>query len=453
MSPFDQSGDSEPDLERLLDELFGPDRTGLPGGITEQQVEELLAHIVAATSSNPAGMAQNQVSMASHIANDGSPERNVDPADRMRIEAMSQIAAMHVADVAQRSLHSVSIEAATKTQWVEVTLADFAPYTEALSELLSAMATTDIDADEIQALVEQGAIELPPGIDAETMRAFQQMAPGMPQMMRILLAAGLVGHLARRSFGYFDLPLPRPDTNRVLLIASNIREFIDEWDLPADNVVLWVCVQELAGHLALTAPGLRAELDELVLAYVRSFRTLDPESTERLLESDPSLAIDPVNGLLSDPHKLFRALESPEQRAMRPRIDRLVGVTVAYIDWIVDQVTARVLPGGDQIAEAIRRRRLETGIESKFVQGVFGLELSRANLEQGRAFLRGVIDRGGTQALESLLDQPENLPTETEYAAPGLWLARRGFEIDESGIDDALGDMEIPDYFDPEDLS
>jgi putative hydrolase len=452
MPPSDQNGDFDPDRERLFHELFGSELGPLPGNLSPEQMQDILGQIINAASANPGHQYANQVAMAAQIANEGNAEANVDPADRMRIESMSRIAAMHVADVAQRSLHDLEIEAVTKTRWVETTLSDFAPYTEALADLLGRIATTDVDPGDIEALIEEGAIDLPPGIDPAMLQTFQQLVPGMPQLMRNVLGAGLVGHLARRSFGYFDMPLPRPDNGRLLLIAANIREFIDEWDLPADNVALWVCTQELAGHLALRSPGLRRELDELILTYVRSFESLDAESTERLLESEPDLVNDPISGFLSDPQALFRALESPAQRELRPRIDRLVGVTIAYIDWIVDQVTARILPDGNQIAEAVRRRRVENGIESKFVQGVFGLGLSRSNLERGREFLKGVIDRGGTEALESLLDSRENLPTDNEYAAPGLWLARRGYEIEAGQLDDMLADLEVPDYFDADDL-
>ena len=69
-----------------------------------------------------------------------------------------------------------------------------------------------------------------------------------------------------------------------------------------------------------------------------------------------------------------------------------------------------------------------------FVERLLGLHLTRQQVERGRAFITGVIERGGTAAINQLLDVPGALPTPAEMDAPGLWLAR--LEIDRLDLDD-----------------
>ena len=90
----------------------------------------------------------------------------------------------------------------------------------------------------------------------------------------------------------------------------------------------------------------------------------------------------------------------------------------------VDVVTERILGGSKQIAEAARRRRLETGPDAVFVEHLLGLKLSHQQLQSGRAFIDGVLQRGGEDALLMLTTDAGNLPTPNELDAPGLWIAR-----------------------------
>ena len=56
--------------------------------------------------------------------------------------------------------------------------------------------------------------------------------------------------------------------------------------------------------------------------------------------------------------------------------------------------------------------------------GLFGLDLSAAEVERGEAFVSGVIERSGEDGLARLLEGGAVLPTPAEVDAPGLWLER-----------------------------
>ena len=91
---------------------------------------------------------------------------------------------------------------------------------------------------------------------------------------------------------------------------------------------------------------------------------------------------------------------------------------------MVDKASARLLGSGNRISEAVRRRRIETSPEDLFVERLLGLRLDRHQVERGRAFVSGVVERGGDDALAQLFVSERELPTPAELDAPGLWLAR-----------------------------
>jgi uncharacterized protein (DUF2342 family) len=87
-------------------------------------------------------------------------------------------------------------------------------------------------------------------------------------------------------------------------------------------------------------------------------------------------------------------------------------------------VAARVLGDAAQIAEAWHRHRTGDSKGVEAAAALFGVDLSRERVELGRAFVEGVVDRAGPEALGRLVRDAESLPTPAEIVAPGLWLAR-----------------------------
>jgi uncharacterized protein (DUF2342 family) len=72
----------------------------------------------------------------------------------------------------------------------------------------------------------------------------------------------------------------------------------------------------------------------------------------------------------------------------------------------------------------MRRRRVETGRADRFVERLFGLNLTQARFDLGESFVEGVVERAGEDGLARLWGRVEDLPTPAELEAPGLWLAR-----------------------------
>lgn len=354
--------------------------------------------------------------LAISVATDGQGEANVDPVERMAIEQLARVADLHVADVTGLSTavggRSVSVRPVNRTGWVMASLDAYRPLVERLAEALGA-APAQGDADE-------------PDDDP-----FSGMLAGMLQMfqpmMLAMTAGSMVGHLARRSFGQYDLPVPRPAaSDELLLVVPNLAAFAEEWSLSGDDLRLWVCVHEIAHHAVLGVPHVRARLDDLLARYASSFRS-DPSAIEdRIGEIDPTnpAALAELQQMMGSPEMILGAITSPEQEALRPQLEALVAVVVGVVDHVLDVVSAKLIPTHSMLSEALRRHRVESDQADRFVERLFGLELTQATYDRGSAFVDGVVERAGEEGLRRLWLDAESLPTPPEVDAPGLWLAR-----------------------------
>ncbi len=349
-------------------------------------------------------------------------EANVDPLDRIAVEQLARVAELQVAratglptSIAGQPL---SVEPVTRVQWVLQALDDHRPRFERLAAGLRATPGAM-----------PGGAAGAGGLGGDADDAMGFMAPLMQMlgpMMLGMTAGSMVGHLAQRSFGEYDLPLPRPRRDRLVLLLSNIDAFGREWSLPRDDLRLWVCLHEVAHHTVLGVPHVRSRLDSLLDGYLDGFRPDAGGLERRLAEVDPMdpAGLQQLQEVFSDPEVLLGAIRSPEQEALLPQLDALVAVVIGVVDHVMDTVGSQLVTSYDMATEALRRRRVETGVDDRFAERLLGLELTPAQVERGQAFVAGVLERGGDQALARLWGSERELPTPAEVDAPGLWLAR-----------------------------
>jgi putative hydrolase len=337
----------------------------------------------------------------------GGSEPNVDPLARIRLGELARIVELHVADLTGSDVSFPEVVPVTRTAWAQRTLDDYRPL---FTELATSLGRRDDEAP------------------TDPMTAMMANLAGLmaPAMMGMAVGS-MVGRLAVRSFGQYDLPIPRTGS-AVSVVAANIDSFAAEWELPVDEMRLWVLAQELTAHALFASASLRADFTTLVRRYVSGFRP-DPDAVgERLADLQGIDAADPSSAmqrLLGDPALLLGAVQSPEQAALAPALDAAVAGVVGYVDYLVDSVAVRVI-GGDalRIAEATRRRRVEASPDQVFVERLLGLRITNEQVQRGKAFIGGVVDRVGERRLSEMFRHPSALPTPAELEAPGLWIAR-----------------------------
>jgi putative hydrolase len=352
--------------------------------------------------------------LALSIATDGGEEGNVDPLERIRLEQLARIAELHVGNATGLPTSfggtGVSIMPVTRGQWATTTLESWRPLFERLASSLTPPAppTTPDPSDPLSFMAPLMAM--------------------MGPMMMGMTAGSMIGHLSRRSFGQYDLPVPRKAKDDLMVIPANFETFASEWSIPADDLRLWVCAQEIAMHSVLRIPHVRATVEEFLSAYAAGFEP-DPNALEDRLGSmefdmsDPS-SMSGMQSMFGDPELLLGAIQSQAQRDMLPKFEALIAAIVGYVDHIVDAVGSSLLSNTTMISEAVRRRRVEADDSDRFVERLFGLELTQATYDRGAAFVAGIVERAGNDGLVRLWESERTLPTPAELEAPGLWLAR-----------------------------
>jgi putative hydrolase len=346
-------------------------------------------------------------------AAEGVVEANVDPLTRIRFEELARVAELHVADatglptsVAGRQ---ISVRPVTRAEWAATSLEAYRPLLERLAVGLAGSTGTE-GAD-----------------DEDALDPTAQFLGGISQVMSPVLigmqAGFMAGHLARRALGQYDLPIPRPVSDELIVVPATVDRFAEDWSLPVDDVRLWVCLTEITHHAVLGRIHVRDRLEQLLGDYAGGFETDASSFEARLGELDPT---DPESfqSVLGDPETVLGAMQTDAQRAVLQQISAVVAAIEGYVDYVVDAVGRKLIASYPSLSEALRRRRVDRGDGDKFVERLFGLELSQAEYDRGQSFVRGVIERAGDDGLTRLWRSAEELPTPAEIDAPGLWLAR-----------------------------
>jgi putative hydrolase len=371
--------------------------------------------------------AAHQLAVA--IATDGQPEPNVDPLERMRLEQLGRVAEIQVATVTGLDTavkgRPVEVVPVTRTRWVTDTIAAWQPLFGKLADALSVPADgglgnpAGLPSDHPAAMGDDLSAA---GADAFLANMLQALSP----MLLGMTAGSMVGHLAKRSFGIYDLPVPRVASHEVPIVPATIDGFADEWSIDGDDLRLWVLLHELTHHAVLNVPHVRGRLESLLGAYAAGFRA-DPSSFEhRLAELDPAdLQADAgMAQLFGDPEVLLGAVQSPEQRELLPQLEAIIAVILGYVDHVMDRIGTSLIGSYGMVTEAMRRRRVEATDADRFVERLFGLQLTQNRFDRATAFADGVAERVGFEGFERLWQAEQNLPTPAEVDAPGLWLAR-----------------------------
>jgi len=250
----------------------------------------------------------------------------------------------------------------------------------------------------------------------------------MQSLLPLLLgvwSGSMIGQLAHHALGQYDLPLPLhgPPTQRFLV--RNVEAFGEEWALPADELRYALALREVVHGAQRSIPWVRDELERLAADYVGSYE-VQPDALQEQL-GDINLA-DPSSMAgftqLGDPNLLLGAMTSPRQAPLLESLQRFISVLEGYTDVIVEDLGGRMMTSHARIDEALRRHRLDRGESAAFVDRLLGLELERSHYDEGVAFSRGVVERGGVEQLNRLWTGIDMMPTRNELEAPGLWLAR-----------------------------
>jgi putative hydrolase len=251
-------------------------------------------------------------------------------------------------------------------------------------------------------------------------------------MLLGLTAGSMVGHLASRTLGTYDLPVPRRPNNEVMIVVPNLDAFGDDWSLPREELRLWICVHELAHHAVLSLPHVHDRITSLLQQHASGFTADHNALSDRLgdfdltglLQGQGPDSLAEFQRMFGDPEVILGAMQSPAQRALLPQLEAVICAVVGYVDHTMDSIGSQLISSYRMLTEAVRRRRVEADASDRFVEKILGFNLTQRQYDRGRHFIDGIVERAGRDAIAPLWENPQALPTPSEIDAPGLWLAR-----------------------------
>jgi len=352
--------------------------------------------------------------LAQGVATDGGAESNVDPLQRIKLEELARVVELHVEGTTGLSIgvgQPYSFVPVGRAAWANRALDGWRPLLERMVGLIEATPTPPLDAG-------LESDDIPEGLGA----LLGQFASTMGPIMLGLQFGSAAGHLARQALGQYALIVPWPRSNELLIVPENVAAFATDWSLPEDATLLWVCAHELTVQLVLDRPHVTARLNELLEAAVDESMAAQQGIAERL--SGGTGGPDALQSLMSDPEALLADLLTPGSRATSDRLSALVAALSGYIDHVTAAIAQAITGSAGPLSEAWYRYRVADSRGRQAAAALFGFDVSRAQVDRGAAFVRGVVERAGEDGLTRLLSSAKALPTPAEVDAPGLWLER-----------------------------
>ncbi|HVC70247.1 MAG TPA: zinc-dependent metalloprotease [Acidimicrobiales bacterium] len=421
-----------------------------PGG-GGSSLEQLLGDLLQLMGgANPgAGRIELARTLAQGAATNGEAEGNVDPGHRILFEEMARIAEMHVAELTGLSVTPtgvpVEIVAVGPGAWAWRTVDDWRFLFEAETAVPPAGSSAPSDAEGPRTgdaagappagdaattaglgLVDLGDEDLDldvPGAAASPMDLVSRWMATMGPILTGLQLGSAIGHLARSTFGQYELPVPRPTSTSLLVVPANVDAFARDWSLPGDEVRLWVCLRDMTINAVLSRPHVADRIRKLLTEVVVGMAGDTDGLADRLQGLDPSDP-DSLQRLFGDPEAFLGGEADPQRQRVSGELTAVTTALLGYVEHVLDRAGARLLGGRTALAEAWRRRQVDRETADRTAELLLGLDLSPVQVDRGNAFVRGVLERAGEEGLAQLWSESHTLPTPAEVDAPGLWLER-----------------------------
>ena len=366
-------------------------------------------------------------SFALNVATGGTTESNVDPVQRIRLEQLARVAELNVTEATGMPVAPDG----RRLTCVPVGPGDWnLRALESWRTLLVAMTPT-AGPTPSPAAGDHDPSSVDPFGSEDPLGGLGNLLSAIGPMFFGLQVGSVVGHLAQRALGQYPLALPWAPSDELILVTDNIVSFASDWSLPEEEALLWVCARELASNTVLTRPAVSGRMEELLSALAASSAAAQQDLTGRLGSlggagglDGGGMDLESLQGMFGDPEALLGELLTPESRRSSDQLTSLAVVIDGYADHVATLVGQKLVGSHSQLAEAWYRRRTERGKGEEAAGALFGMDLDQTQVDRGRSFISGVVERAGEDALARLWASARNLPTPSEVDAPGLWLER-----------------------------
>jgi coenzyme F420 biosynthesis associated uncharacterized protein len=232
----------------------------------------------------------------------------------------------------------------------------------------------------------------------------------------------LIGYVARKVLGQYDVFLPPDDEGLLYFIGPNIVEAERRFSLPAKDFRLWIAIHEVTHRVQFgAATWLRGYLAGQVDEYLASIQ-LDPH---QLMNQLRRAAEEARSGTDWRGMGGVFLLLSEEQREIFKRMQALMSLLEGHASFVMNEVARDHVSDVDRMRRALSTRRRASSVERTF-QKAIGFEQKIRQYDTGERFVRAIVDRTGMSTFNLVWRSAADLPTLEEIGEPDRWLTRVG---------------------------
>jgi putative hydrolase len=349
--------------------------------------------------------------------------QSVTPGDRSGTAEAIRLADHWLDDVTDLPSGVHTVEAWTRTEWLERTLPAWTSLCDPVAARVVAAMADAIPAEQLQALGGAGS----------------PLAGIMNQIGGVMFGAQVgqgLGGLAHEVVSATDIGIPLGPQGVAALVPQNVAIFGEGLERPADEVRLYLALREAAhqrlfGHV----PWLRQRLFDTVDSYARGI-TLDLTAIETAVQGVDPMNPESVQDALTG--GVFSPQQTPEQEAALRRLETLLALVEGWVDAVVAAAAGDRMAGAEALREASRRRRATGGPAEQTFATLVGLELRPRRLREAAALWWSVTEKRGVSGRDAVWSHPDLLPTAEDLDDPlgfGERLDAMSAPDDLSGLD------------------
>ncbi|MCU1362674.1 MAG: hypothetical protein JWM55_502 [Acidimicrobiaceae bacterium] len=337
--------------------------------------------------------------MALNIARGDDGDPNPQPTERQRLEELAPLVGRHV-----DALFGVSSEpSATAVNRSALTLAAL---------------------EQWRPLMEPMTKRSPPPVDTEELNLSEnqflsQISSTIGPLFTGFQMGSVAGHFSARAWSLAVLPLPRLNSQR-LLVVNNVTNFASEWSLERDEVYVFALAQEFVASLILSQPGTGDALRALLIDAVGEAAAIQGDLLERLQSMFES---GDVSSLMNNPESLLDAISIPDESDATRAINAAAAVLLAFFSAAAQNITETMLGPKPALVEAYARHRRSDARGEDAAAALFGISTQGPHHDAATSFVATLAAEHGLSVFGALL-RVDGLPSAAELNDPAQWYER-----------------------------
>jgi coenzyme F420 biosynthesis associated uncharacterized protein len=255
-----------------------------------------------------------------------------------------------------------------------------------------------------------------------------KLASGVNQTILSYEVGLLLGYLARRVLGQYDLALlgrePVEAAGKLYYVEPNIRGVEAKLHLPREDFRMWLALHETTHAFEFEAhPWVRVHFNELLDRYM-GFMKQDAEYLKQGIEGLKVFANRVRNRNKSENGSWIEAFMNDEQRALFNEMQAMMCVVEGYSNHVMNAVGKGLLDNYDEISRKFEERQKQRTQSEQMFARLTGLNVKMEQYRAGERFIDEIVRLRGHESASRVWESKEFLPTMAEIRDPERWLER-----------------------------